>query len=259
MNSLPNEIIDKIVLYIEYPEIIKFRKYITKYAYYKTMSNDIIDIVKGGDITNLNYIKKDIDKIHYTIFDIIIIHSSIDNIENLLLWSYFNNYKYSIVSLNILSFLDCDVKKEIVLKFLYRKKYKFNKIHYTVGVKTNNIVLINFLIKIGIQKDHSVIDYSISQKNCKMIKFLIENNIGNDHTIFPKLMLMIQCNFENKMEFISWITQCSNVPINMKTIREMIKDPDYLQFVLINLLAIKNLSEFIKANIKECLKNLQNI
>lgn len=259
METLPNEIIDKIVLYIEYPEIIKFRKYITKYAYYKTMSNDIIDIVKGGDIINLNYIKKDIDKIHYTIFDIIIIHSNINNIENLMLWSYFNNYKYSIVSLNILSFLDCDIKKEIVLKFLYRKRYKFNKIHYTVGVKTNNFILINFLVKIGIQKDHSVIDYAITQKNCKMIKFLVENNIGNNHTIFPKLMTMIQYNFENKMEFISWLTQCNNVPINIKTIKETVKDSDYLQFILINLLAIKNLSEFVKTDIEECLKNLQNI
>lgn len=257
MNILPNEIIDNIILYIDYPDIIKFRKYLTKYAYYKSMSSDIIKIIQNGDIPNLNYIKKDIDKISYTIFDIIIIHSTFSNLYDLLLWSYYNGYIYSIMTLNILSFLECSIKKQIVLSFLYNKKYKFNKIHYSVGVKTNNIELIKFLIKIGIEKDHSIIDYAIQQKNFKMIKWLVENNIGNDDNVLIKLLYM---NYDitdcKNIQILEYIINCEYIPINIKKIKQAIKNNSYLKFILINLLSVSRMSKILEKEILLTIKNL---
>lgn len=257
MNILPNEIIDIIILSIPYPDIIKFRKYLTRYAYYKSMSTDIIKIVQNGDIVNLNYIKKDIEKISYTIFDIIVIHSSFEKLYDLLLWSYYNNYTYSIMTLNIISFLDCNIKKEIVLKFLYNKKYKFNKIHYSIAVKTNNMELIKFLTRIGIEKDHTIIDYAISQKNFKMIKWLVENNIGNDINLFVKLIRMnIDIIDSKNLQILDYVINCEYIPINIKKISESIQDKTYLKFVFINLLSTPRLPRMIEEEILRMIKNL---
>jgi hypothetical protein len=258
MDLLPNELIDKIILNIEYPDIIKFRSFLTTYAYYQSMSNNIIDVIKSGDINNLNHIKKDIDKISYTIFDIIIIHGNLNHIYNLMLWSYYNNYQYTIMSLNILSFLECPYKKEMILKFLYNKKYKFSKIHYSVGVRTNNIELIKFLIKIGIDKDHASINYAIEQKNYKMVKWLLENNIGNNQDVFYKIISIENAyNEHNKTStLLSYALECEYIPINIKKIKHNVPDIPYLQFILIHLLGIKNLNKLIKEEITIILKNL---
>jgi hypothetical protein len=204
--TLPQELIDYIVFLSDYQVQIGIRDILTDYVY-KLLTNytflvqnkgiSISDVIINTDIEVLNINITLIKQLfQYILIDLIIIHSTVENVEILMNWARENGYEYSfltfitVLNLDAQSSTSFPLKTNIVLKTMHKHGYKFTINTQLINIASlySNIPVISFLNSIGTIIDHNIItNIPFMYSEYHNIIKLINLNIGNTQELCCKV------------------------------------------------------------------------
>lgn len=196
--SIPQELIDYILLLSDYETIKQTRHLLSEYAYKITLKFPFNKMIEYGDTHALIHNNHLLQNFQETLINRIIVNTKEQYLEYMLNWATELGYSWNEFTIRLVLIKNCDFTTKITLKYLLKNGFNFHSYYYNLGVYWENYEFILFLIKNKIKPNLTITETCANKRKVKLLLFCLKYNLINLTTIFKYIVATLDKTYIKK-------------------------------------------------------------